>query len=399
MHCLHYADLRSTPEKKIIVIILSSYYKEIALISKILFPSLQVLSAGNWYTDFLRKIFGHFCLQTQTFNPIYAFLRSYRLDSLVLFDMPMKLEWPFKSNYDSQLDHNLANSRSLPTEFVNAYIKFRTYSQHRHELFHDYIALAEKSDSTRAIDEKTLGILKKALEIQSPYAILNLNCKSYNDPILDRRKIHHPERYNIIIDELISRGYAVVIQGREEQPFFAKRSGLADYSKSACTSLENDIALYSGCELIVSSKTGPENFGTIFDKPTLGLNYVEPSGLTPTTRLRYFPKKIRKKISHQILTWQEYYFHPSFFHLGKIFFDNPNEYEYLDMSEEELYDSLIEFLPHIQKTKSEWGRYTALQREFKECLTPLHLGAKNAPGVPLDTYLKEKLNPQSINSL
>ncbi len=388
LHSLHYAELRNTPEKRVIVILLSSYYKQIHLIAKILFPSLQIISVGNWYTDLLRKTFGHFCLQTQTFNPIYGLIRSHRLDSLVLFDMPMELEWPFKSSYDAQLDPHLTNSHSLPIEFVNAYKKFRTYSQHRHELFHDYIRLAKETSRTPSKDDKSLALLKSALEIHAPYAILNINCKSYNDIILDRRKIHHPERYNIIIDELISRGFSVVIQGRREQPSFASRKGLIDYTKTHWTSLENDIALYAGCDLIVSSKTGPEVFGTVFDKPTLGLNYVEPSGITPTTRLRYFPKKIRDKVSRRILNWKEHYFHPCFFHFGQIYFDSPSEHEYLDMSEEELYESLNEFLPLVQKTKAEWTVYTDLQREFKESLTALHLGGKYAPGVPLDAYLK-----------
>ena len=390
LHTLHYANVWRNFRGDVVVFVLSSYWKEIQLITKLLFPDLPMICAGNRYTSLLRYIFGHFCLQTQTLNPIYGAIRSFRLDSIVLFDMPMELEWPSKSPYHYQTDPYLDQRAILPANFIEAYKNFRSYSQHRHDYFVDYGNIVYQDNPHPISDQirRSLSSLKSQLHFEEPYAILNVNCKEYFDPILDRRSIHFPERFEVVIDELVSKGYHVVLQGREEQPLYKKRKMFVDYARSPRRSLENDTALYSGCSLIVSSKTGPEVFGTIFDKPTIGCNYVEPSGLTPTKKLRYFPKIIRNLKTGKLLTWEEYYFHPSFFNFGKIHFDTNEEHQYLDMTEEELYQSIREFLPLVGQPQEMWDAYSKLQQEFKSSLTRLHLGAFACRGVPLDTYLK-----------
>src|SRR5271170_4125714 len=45
LHSLHYAHLRNELKGNVIVVILSSYYREIQLIAKILFPNLTIISA------------------------------------------------------------------------------------------------------------------------------------------------------------------------------------------------------------------------------------------------------------------------------------------------------------------------------------------------------------------
>jgi len=170
LQILHYADLWQKFRGDVIVFVLSSYYKEILKIANNLYPNLKLISAGNWYTSLLKKIFGHFCLQTQTFNPIYGIVRSYRLDSIVLYDMPMELEWPFRGAYNQQIDFRLEKQFSLPHEFIDTYKRFRNYSQFRHDHLIDFGKLVLLDFPVRVQDQikKALNDVRTQLHFEYP---------------------------------------------------------------------------------------------------------------------------------------------------------------------------------------------------------------------------------------
>ena len=154
------------------------------------------------------------------------------------------------------------------------------------------------------------------LEIPGKYVVLNINIKDYSSKNENIRSIQNYERYNVLIDHLINKGYSVVLQGKGEQPHFSPRKGFFDYAHSIFQSIENDFLLFSGCEFYVSSKTGAEWYGLICDKPILGLNYTELSSMQPCIRFRFFPKRVKNEVG-KYLSWREFLTHPVYFQMGQ----------------------------------------------------------------------------------
>lgn len=252
--------------------------------------------------------------------------------------------------------------------------------------FHaDYIRLQNKVQplSPKASTLQKLERLKSDLQIDDPYVIVNINCKKH-ETNQKRRGIQHPERYNSLIDALIDNGLNVVIQGRSEQPAFRPRPKLIDYSKTNHCSMENDFALYSGCVFSIVSKSGPDSFNAVFDKPFLELNVVEFCYCRPGKKGRYFFKHVFSKEENRFIPWSEVFASPIYFEASDLIFDE--EIEYIEMSEEEIFQSGTEFLKLVSGRK-EWDSCSENQHRFKSLMTPLHLDHFHTSSVPCDHYL------------
>ena len=190
-----------------------------------------------------------------------------------------------------------------------------------------------------------------------------------------------------MIDYLVNKGYFVVLQGKGEQPHFKLRKGFMDYAHGVFQSPENDLLLFSGCEFYVSSKTGAEMYGLIYDKPVLGLNYTELCSMQPNMRFRFFPKHVKDERG-QYLSWRTFLTHPAYFQLGRVL-STQETIEFEEMKEQEIIAALEEFLQLLPKPRGQWLNYSPLQKEFKQMLHPGHLDLYHISGVPCDAYLKE----------
>lgn len=325
------------------------------------------------------------------FNHLTAYLKAFYLDRIALYETPMKGEHPMRIDYHHYWDEQLEKYRkNFSKAFIDAYINHRMNFDLNQHCYYDYIALRNSGSPVPASErtKNALISLKKLLGLKRPFVVLNINTKKYGLPSIKWRTVEHPERYNSLIDAIIKRGYDVVLQGRKEQPHFYSRAGLIDYAHSSCASIENDFALYYGCEFIVSSKSGPESFGTGYDKPTLGLNYIDFCHGIPNRIHRYFFKKIFNPKTSSLISWEELLKQPVFFNLAEINRKFDSHFHFYDLEEEEILEAGEEFLSLMEKPPEKRSQPTPLQEAFRNSLTPLHMDLFRIPGLPCDTYLR-----------
>lgn len=378
LYLLHYVKLWEEKRGPTCVVILTNDFPRIQKLASLLTPKTQLIYPDRFSLLFPQMLFGSFLIYCLTMNKIYPQLACDRTDGLHIFPLVGEGFADHSPFLDKDLIQNA--SHHCPS-FVNVYKTARKKLDYRWNIFKDYFELCAKDESPQMKFQKELKELAKQLGVSKKYVLLNINCKDYQCALSNRRRIQFPERYNSLIDELIAKDYEVIIQGRQEQPHFTPRPGLIDYSKSPFTSIENDLFLFSNCEFVISSKSGIEIFASICNVPILGLNYTELLGMQPAKKMRFYPKYIRQKSTGQIISWKEHLNSPCFFEIG----DNQYcpEYEYVDLSEEDMMYALREFL-----SIRDWA-HTPLQKEFRQCLTPLHLELFQAQAVPCNVYLEK----------
>lgn len=383
IYLLHYTRCwEEIGRGKTCIIILSARYPEIQALAQDLSPNSTLLHPDRFLVRLALKIFGNYPVLEKTFYRVYALLFTENPQALRLFDPTLR------SNYIAAFD---ARRKQVPLHlsgsFLKAYETIRPLLNYCESTMLDAFQVHETCGlSRRTFRQTALESLRKTLRIENPYVVININCKKYKEKGTSRKTINHPERYNSLIDNLIERGFDVVLQGREEQPDLKERKGLINYAKSGVTSVAHDLALFSGGYFAIMNKTGPESFSTICNLPQLGLNYSELTMMIPNVKLRFFPKHAKHKTEDRLLNWREALASPSFFDIGYHNFDP--EIEFQDLSEEELLAALEEFLPLLTQPDEKWLEYTPEQREFKMHVHPLHLDLYEIKGVPCNAYLR-----------
>lgn len=364
---LHYARCWAEKRGRVALVILTPHIQPIKELARhilpeaiLIHPNASLLSAacrvfkeGEFFHSALVALFGMFnALYPEA---LYIYYPSYR--SL------------YHPHFDKRLEQIPQNASPA---FLAVYKKIRTFWNLREEALYDLFHLHLNLPSLQIpYASSCLESLRKEFRLKERFIILNLNIKSYQGlkDSENHRSLYHPERYSILIDHLIEKGYQVLLQGRREQPHFKPREGLIDYAHSSHCSAEYDLALYAGAYFAIVNKTGPETFSSITNTPLLGLNYTEISCLIPHLKTRFFPKYVFDSQLGRNLTWKEYLASPSFFDLNKHIFSS--DIEYIDLGEEEMIEAVEEFLPLVES--QQWHARTLLQNEFKAELHPLHL--------------------------
>ena len=64
------------------------------------------------------------------------------------------------------------------------------------------------------------------------------------------------------------------------------------------------------------------------------------------------------------------------------------EYIFEEMSEDELIDSVEEFLPLVDQPKRSWLDLSPLQKDFRRRLDPSHFDLFTCQSAPCEAYLK-----------
>lgn len=375
---LNYVKLWEETRGPTCIVILTNDYPRIEKLASLITPNTTLIYPDRFSVIFPQVLFGSFAIYCFTMNQIYPQLACDRPDGLHIFCLVGEGITEHNLFFDDDL--NKYQSRHSDN-FINAYKLVRKRLDYRWNVFKDFFGLYARYETSPLKFPEKMKTLPIQLGIKKKHVLLNINCKDYGEVHCNRRKIHHPERYNSLIDFLIQEGYDVVIQGRQEQPNFLPRKGLIDYAKSEFTSAENDLFLYSTCAFAISSKTGAELFGTLGDIPMLGLNYTELLSMQPAKKLRFYPKYLRHRITGKILSWEEHLRSSCFFEIGENSYST--EYEYIDLSEEDMLGALQEFL-----SIRDW-KLSPLQKKFRETLTPLHLELFYSQAVPCEYYLKK----------
>jgi putative glycosyltransferase (TIGR04372 family) len=349
-------------------------------------PQTTIIAFDHLIARILFSIFRRELMQFYTLNPIYAYACCRWPHALFLFDMTFSRKHrEHISSYVPFFDPVLQNGWPFSEDFLKAYLRAMYGYDYRRSTYRDMIKLSYQCSINSAKKPSQNSKILNQLGINSPYIVMNLNCKDYKNRLRNNRRIHHPERYNPMIDFLISKNYTVVLQGRDEQPHLAPRKGLVEYFKTPFVSSENDFNLFSECTFAIFPKTGPEVFGPICNVPVLGLNYTELAAIVPKSRCRFFPKHVWDAKQQRFVHWKELLKRPCFFDVGILSFEEG--IEYIDLSEEELLNAAIEFLDLLPREISAWKEYSPLQKEFKQAVHPAHIDLYDVEEVPCDAYL------------
>ena len=355
----------------------SSLVKRLA---KQICPSVQIIAPRALLSDLVQKALGIF-LKRHVYPPLYYHFERKYPQAIYIYSVDFGGQWPYDENFDV-----IKKGYACDNSFWDAYSKIRLGLERNMEVYNKFLELT-KNHKGIICDETDVNFLLKTLRITKPYILLNINTKDYSDKIQNTRRIQHYERYNVLINYLIAKGYFVVLQGTQEQPDFVARAGFIDYAHSHYQSPENDLLIFSACEFFVTSKSGSEMYGILFNKPILGLNYTELTCMNAHDKMRFFPKRL-KDGSAKYIPWSEYLAHPAYFQLGRMM-PTEEEIEFVEMGEDEIIDALDEFLPLLSRTREQWLDYSELQKEFKQRLHPGHLDLYAISGVPCDAYLKQ----------
>lgn len=378
------------------IVILTSWFPAAKKLAQNVCPYSIIICPDFVWLRMIVFIFGRIKVLLDTFSRLNAQLQAEWPAALFIYLQPTGLStfhnYKGKSDYIRHLDPNTTHyKKNISSDFVNAYADLRKTLNYRLDVFVDWIRLHNQDkfvnhlQNVKELTEK----LKSRLDIKGPYVVINIAAKKYyGDPLLNRREIHNPDRYNCIVDWLIENGYTVLLQGREEQPILPNRKGLVDYAHSNICSVENDLALYSGAAFCISSKSGPENFSTLCNVPLLGLEYVEFSSMSANPRFRFYPKHLLRKSTGKFLSFDELLTSPCYFDMASNYYDA--DVEYIPMNKEEFVIALEEFVPLASNPNTDWLNYTSRQKDFKEKLHPLHLDLFHVPGVPCDAYLQKR---------
>lgn len=386
---MHYAGCWHRERGPVCLVIFIPNSHVAVKLAKVICPNVEIIAFDNRFSRFIFSIFRRELIQYCTLNPIYAYACCRWPHALFIFDMTFCRKKPENiSCYISAFDPALKKPWPFSKAFLDAYLHIQRQNDNRKFVYQDMIQLfyqfASKAPTPLPRTSRDSDLLKKLI-IGTPYVVMNLNCKDYLNTSRSNRSIHHPERYNSLIDFLIAKGYIVVIQGRNEQPQLAPRKGLIEYFKSSETSPENDYRLFTQCSFAIMPKTGPEVFATICNVPVLGLNYVELATINPKIRCRFFPKHVWDSKKRELIHWKDLLKRPCFFNVGIHSFEEG--LEYIELDEEELIYAAEEFLQLMPQPFEAWMKYTSLQKEFKQSLHPAHIDLYDIPEVPCETYL------------
>ena len=366
-----------------VLVVCTSNFPLVTMLAKYICPEARIISPCDYFSQFMQKAFAIF-MPRLVFKPLYYNLLRKYPEELHIYE----INEGSKCTYVKYLD-NVYENRPQDSLFWDAYVQSRSVYDCRYDVYRYFHKLAKVSSGI-TVDEACVRSLLNDLKISGKYVVININVKDYCNKNRNIRQIEHYERYDVLIDYLINKGYSVVLQGRGEQPYFKSREGFVDYAHGVFQSPKNDVLLFSGCEFFISSKTGAENYGLLCDKPVLGLNYTELCAMQPNRRLRYFPKRIKDERG-KYLSWRTFLTHPAYFQLGSVL-STQKRVEFVEMEECEIIAALDEFLQLLPRPREQWLNYSLLQKEFKQMLHPGHLDLYYSSGVPCEVYLKEEFN-------
>jgi len=367
---------------KVSLFVFTPNYERIGHLAQILCPDLHIIYPLDFLTKSLNKFFS-FALKKFVYTRIfYRFIEKYPHAMFVYnvdYGKYLSSFDRFKVVMDSK-NNDLEFQEAMNKNVATRNIRYDLYMQSFH---------SRESYKKIDLDKSSYFQLKKLIDFSRKIIILNINNKDYGNLVQNSRRIEIFSRYNILIDYLIKKDFFVVLQGSQEQPFFSQRQGFFDYAHCSFQSIKNDLFLFSKSYFFITSKSGSEIYGSLFNIPTLGLNYTELSAMNENKKFRFYPKHIKDN-SGRYLTWKEYLKHPIYFQLGKM---SPvsEAFSYEEMSEEELIKAVDEFIlliDRIDRQSTDWLNYTQAQKDFKQYLHPGHLDLYYISGVPCDSYLR-----------
>lgn len=379
---LHYAALWQKQRSKASIFLLSYDLKTVMSLAKIICPEVNLIYKSSRLDTWMRKTFSEQKLYDHCYSRVYAYLLTLRPSTITLLNFPKdKSTSNYPITYQPLFDKRTIGLNSQSKEFQKAYYNYNYYLNPRSwEDFNRLIQISPPFPPPKNIQESTQA-LRKIFSLKRPYIVLdteNLFSKT-------RQKANQSNYYDIIIDLLIERDFAVILMGKAKQTILKDRAHLIKYSQSPLSSLENDHALISKASGVISSKTVSEKMSALYHSPLLGLNYTAPTTMIHHPKHRYLFKKVWDNKKKKHLNWAESLTHPTFFDCAQYHFRK--HFKYHEHEEETYSLAVLEFLDLIDKPISVWQNLAPKQKKFKALLKPEHMDLFTCPGVPPDSSL------------
>ncbi|MDC1387032.1 TIGR04372 family glycosyltransferase, partial [Candidatus Thioglobus sp.] len=164
------------------------------------------------------------------------------------------------------------------------------------------------------------------------------------------------------------KGYQIVLMG-DAALSVVKLDGVILYCKSKIQSVVNDSILIKNCNFYIGNSSGPMVNAPFYHKPQLLLNAMCLATLFSQENQRVLPKTITK--DGKSLTIRELFESPIYYFDSNVEFDRLG-YKYQDNSEEEIYESVLEFEKLVESNDFS---LTNKQEIFKKNIKSYHMGA------------------------
>ena len=306
-------------------------------------------------------------------NPIYKILIYLIGDQYISFIEVMLLErlrqkYKGLKTFDALIiNKDISLKQILNSEMRDAYLKRNTQDNFYYGHFF-YNELLNAQDYIRLeIDLKNDKFikLKKTLQINKKYICLHIK---QQEGFLHPRFVFEKENYLKTLRYLIEKGYQIVLMGDAALSVF-ELDGIILYSKSKMQSIVNDLILIKNCNFFIGNSSGPMVYPPFYNKPQLLLNAMCLATLFSQENQRVLPKTITK--DGKSLTIRELFESPIFYFDSNVEFDRLG-YKYQDNSEEEIYESVLEFEKLVESNDFS---LTNKQEIFKKNIKSYHMGA------------------------
>jgi putative glycosyltransferase (TIGR04372 family) len=219
--------------------------------------------------------------------------------------------------------------------------------------------------------------LKNELKLKEKYICVHIK---QQEGYLYPRFVFEKENYIKTFNYLIESGYQIVLLGDKDLSIL-KMDGLVNYCKSKFQNVFNDILLIKNCNFFICNASGPLTYPHYFRIPHIIINAVGMSSTMGAYNERIVPKNIYR--DGKRITIQDFFQSPIYY------FDTNDEferlgYEYKDNSEDEIYNSILEFKNLVNSNDFS---LTSKQEDFKKNICNYHMAAYHTKGFIADYVL------------
>jgi putative glycosyltransferase (TIGR04372 family) len=319
-------------------------------------------------------------------NPIFNFLILLLPDQYISFIeiiLLNKLRQKYNGiktylNYDEAQDMVLKDI--LQADIKEAYIRrnyLDNFGFYGHKKYHEVLNSSSFKKINIDSDNYNFKNLKNELKLNEKYICVHIK---QQDGYLYPRFVFEKENYIKTFHYLIESGYQIVLMGDKDLSIL-NIDGVVSYCKSKFQSVFNDILLIKNCNFFICNASGPLTYPHYFRIPHIIINAVGMGPIMGSYNQRVVPKNIYS--CGKKLTIQDLFQSPIYY------FDTNDEferlgYEYKDNTEDEIYNSVIEFTKLVNLNDFS---LTRKQENFKKYISTHHMGAYHTKGFVVDCIL------------
>ena len=305
-------------------------------------------------------------------NPLFKILLFLLLDKYISFAEVILLN-RLRKKYNGLkvfTDYDLKNDKILPNisqpDMREAYIKRNSldYFFYGHKKYNELLKSSDFKKLEVDLNNKNFENLKSTLKIDRKYICVHIKQQK---GLLHPRFVFEKDNYLKTFKYLMGKGYQIVLMGDADLSI-VELEGVVNYCKSEKQSIFNDTILIKNCDFYIGNSSGPLIYPAFFETPILLVNAICMATLTGQN-LGILTKNIYK--DGKKLSIQELFESPIYYFDTNDEFDRLG-YEYKDNSENQIYNSLLEFEKLVNFNVFS---LSIKQENFQKTIKAHHMGA------------------------